>query len=144
QLVEGRDLRRELDRCGVVAVPTAARWMSAVLDALDVVHEAGLVHRDVKLENVVVDDAGRPFLVDFGVALDVDAVLRRTGRGRVVGTPRTMSPEQHALVAVDHRADLYAVGLCLFELVVGRGPFDAGRATAATLLHAHCRRAPPR
>jgi serine/threonine protein kinase len=55
-----------------------------------------------------------------------------------------MSPEQHALVSVDHRADLYAAGLCLFELIAGRGPFDGGRPTTASMLHAHCRRAPPR
>lgn len=144
QLFRGRDLRRELGRLGVVAVPTAIRWMAEVLDALEVVHDAGLVHRDVKLENLLIDDAGAPALVDFGVALDVEATLRHTGRGRLVGTPRTMSPEQHAAIDVDHRADLYAVGLCLFELVAGTGPFDVGRPTTVSMLHAHCRRSPPR
>jgi serine/threonine protein kinase len=144
QLIRGRDLRAELTRLGVIAVPTAVRWLAEVLDALEVVHEAGFVHRDVKLENVVVDEAGAPSIIDFGVAFHVEAALRRTGRGRVVGTPRTMSPEQHALIDVDHRADLYGVGLCLFELLGGRGPFDAEQPTAAAMLHAHCRRTPPR
>ncbi len=144
QLVRGRDARSELGRLAVVAVPTAVRWMAEVLDALEVVHEAGFVHRDVKLDNVIIDESGAPSLVDFGVALHVESMLRRTGRGLLVGTPRTMSPEQHALIDVDHRADIYSAGLCLFELLTGRGPFDAEQPTAAAMLHAHCRRPPPR
>jgi serine/threonine protein kinase len=144
QLVTGRDLRSELDRLGVASVPTTARWMAEVLEALQVVHDAGFVHRDVKLENVLLDPSGAASLIDFGVAVHVEAALRRTGRGRLVGTLRSMSPEQHALIDVDHRADLYAVGLCIFELLTGQGPFDAEQPTPAAMHYAHCRRTPPR
>lgn len=143
-LVSGRNLRAEVARHGVVAVPTAVRWMAELLGVLEAVHGAALVHRDVKLDNVLLDDQGHVVLVDFGVALAVDATLRRTARGRVVGTPRTMSPEQHALADVDLRADLYAVGLCLFELIAGRGPFADVERSATGIFHAHCRRPPPR
>lgn len=142
--VRGSDLRTELTRHGVLSVPTAVRMVIGLLDALEAVHGASLVHRDVKLENLVMRDDGRLALIDFGLALRMDDDLRRTGRGRAVGTPRTMSPEQHARGAVDQRTDLYAVGLCLFELIAGSGPFDDARTSLLGMHRAHCERTPPR
>lgn len=141
--VQGRDLRGELTRHGVLSVPTAMRLVAQLLEALEAVHGAALVHRDIKLENLILRDDGHLVLIDFGLALRVNDPLGRTGRGRAVGTPRSMSPEQHERGSVDHRADLYAAGLCLFELIAGRGPFDHLRSNVASMHHAHCERTPP-
>ncbi len=141
--VQGSDLRAELTRHGVLALPTAIRLIGQLLEALEAVHGAALVHRDIKLENLILRDDGRLVLVDFGLVLRADDPLGRTGSGRAVGTPRSMSPEQHERGSVDHRADLYAVGLCLFELVAGRGPFDDLRSNLASMYRAHRERTPP-
>jgi len=142
--IRGSDLRSELTKHGVLSVPTAVRAVVGLLDALEAAHGAGIVHRDVKLENLVMRDDGRLVLIDFGLALGLDDQLRRTGCGRAVGTPRCMSPEQHARGSVDQRTDLYAAGLCLFELVAGVGPFDDSRASLVGMHRAHCERTPPR
>jgi eukaryotic-like serine/threonine-protein kinase len=107
-----------------------ARMRDALLqvcEGLDYVHGRGLVHRDLKPSNIMVDDARRVRLMDFGlVKLDSDAV-HLTQHGRVVGTYRYMSPEQARGEPVDFRADLYSLGVILFELLVGRPPFTARR-----------------
>ena len=100
--------------------------LAQVADALAYVHERGLVHRDVKPSNVMVDDRRNARLMDFGLvkaASDDDDVL--TQAGRVVGTYRYMSPEQAQGLPVDARADLYSLGVILYELVAGVPPFSS-------------------
>ena len=143
ELLEGRDLRAELARVRAVAVPTALRLAEQALEALAAVHDAGIVHRDVKLENLFLCDDGVLKLLDFGVAkLDRGGAFH-TAEGALVGTPRTMAPEQCRPGPVDARADLYALGLALYELVAGRGPFDDLRGQPDALRFAHCDRTPP-
>jgi serine/threonine protein kinase len=121
-----------------------ARMRDALLqvcDGLGYVHGRGLVHRDLKPSNIMVDDARRVRLMDFGlVKLDGDAV-HLTQHGRVVGTYRYMAPEQAKGEPVDARADLYSVGVILFELLTGRPPFTARR--PAELWRDIVSRAPP-
>jgi serine/threonine protein kinase len=144
ELLEGNDLRRELARFGMLAVPSAIGLVAQALSALSVVHRASIVHRDVKLENLFLCADGRLKLLDFGIARsDEGARLGRTGCGVALGTPRAMAPEQHDAGSVDARTDLYAVGVALFELVTGRGPFDEEARTIDALRIAHCRKAPP-
>jgi serine/threonine protein kinase len=138
----GSDLRDDLRRLGPLSIPAASRIGVALLRALERVHRKGYVHRDVKLDNVFVCRDGRVVLLDFGIARRFDAGLRRTGQGLAMGTPRSMAPEQHLGEDVDARADLYAAGLVLYELVTGRGPFDDVEATPESLRLAHCRRLP--
>jgi serine/threonine protein kinase len=141
--IEGHDLRSELSRLGVLSVPCVIGLGVQLLAALAEVHGHGVVHRDVKLENLILTPRGRLKLLDFGVARRVDAVLRRTGAGVALGTPRTMAPEQHRAAEVDARADLYAAGLVLYELLVGTGPFDGPQLNAHGMRLAHCHQAPP-
>jgi eukaryotic-like serine/threonine-protein kinase len=126
ELVEGATLRHELDRRGPLPVPEALRIGAGICRALDAVHGAGLVHRDVKPGNVLlVED--RVKLADFGAA---EQTGTRAG-SRVTGTPKYVAPEQLGGGPVDHRADLYAVGVVLHEMLAGHVPF-VGADDAAT------------
>lgn len=101
----------------------AVRVLSAVCDALQAVHDAGLVHRDVKPENVVLSTEGVLKVMDFGIAQLVEGLAPGTGTSS--GTVGYMAPEQLLGEAADARADLYAVGVVLFECVTGRRPFES-------------------
>jgi serine/threonine protein kinase len=103
----------------------AARIVAQVADALAHAHGAGFVHRDIKPANILIDPQGRAYLTDFGIAVVEEDLLRDV---TAVGTLPYMAPEQlgEGLGPVDHRADLYALGVVLYELLTGRRPFRAG------------------
>ncbi len=136
--VDGESLRARIAREGELPAPEAARLLAEVTDALAYAHARGVVHRDIKPDNVML--SGRHALVmDFGVA---KAVSEATGRqtlttaGVALGTPSYMSPEQCAADPhIDHRADIYAVGAMGYELLAGRPPFVG--ATPQAVLAAH-------
>lgn len=116
--------------------PDAARTiLGELLDALAHAHAEHFVHRDLKPENVLFDAAGRAILADFGIAVRLGFDPRLTGEGKAVGSARYMSPEQVRGEMLDHRCDLYAVGLLAWELLTGRPPFEANDAFGAALAH---------
>jgi formylglycine-generating enzyme required for sulfatase activity/dienelactone hydrolase len=136
--VEGESLRDWLQRAGTPPIGDTLRLLRDVADALAYAHQHGVVHRDIKLDNVML--AGRHAVVtDFGVAKAVSAADRGsafTTVGVSVGTPAYMAPEQAAADPnVDHRADLYAFGVLAYELLVGRLPFAAVSAQAVMVAH---------
>jgi serine/threonine-protein kinase PpkA len=110
--------------------------LRALLSALEFAHARGIVHRDVKAENVLFDNADRPLLTDFGIALSRKDSTRITSAGLAVGSGGYMAPEQARGEAVDGRADLYSVGVLAYELVTGRLPFLANDTLALALMHA--------
>ena len=122
--VAGEVLENRVRDRGVLAVDDARRILRAMCDALASAHDKGVVHRDIKPTNVLIDDAGKVVIVDFGIARNNDGARRLTETGMLMGTPQYMSPEQIAGRSVDGRADLYACGLVLFEMLTGRPPFD--------------------
>jgi eukaryotic-like serine/threonine-protein kinase len=141
ELLEGHDLRAERDRMGVLSVPAALGVAAQILRGLAAIHHNGIVHRDIKLENLFLCGDGRAKILDLGAAEPVSGREREGARGASLATPRTMAPEQFAGKPVDGRADLYALGLVLYELVAGRGPFDDARGVEA-VRSAHLFRTP--
>lgn len=141
--VEGETLADLLKREHALSIPRAIGLCAAILDGLSAAHEIGIVHRDVKPPNIFVVAGGGVRVLDFGIAKLADQSAEViTARGVAIGTPRYMSPEQAKGQAVDARADLYAVGLVLFEAVAGAGPFDDAR-DANELLLAHLSKPAP-
>ncbi|MGZ3585466.1 MAG: serine/threonine-protein kinase, partial [Ktedonobacterales bacterium] len=123
-------LRDRMAREGVLAPSEAGRIVVQVAAALDAAHNHGIVHRDVKPENVLLNAEGKAHLTDFGISREME-FLRKTGNARTlaasglpVGTPEYMAPEQLRGGEVDQRADIYALGAVLYELLTGTVPFD--------------------
>jgi serine/threonine-protein kinase len=135
--VDGESLREKLKREDRLPLPEAVRILREVTDALAYAHGRGIVHRDIKPDNVML--SGRHALVtDFGVAKAVSAASadRLTTVGLALGTPSYMSPEQAmGETDLDHRSDIYSVGAMAYEMLTGEPPF--GRATAQAILSAH-------
>jgi tetratricopeptide (TPR) repeat protein len=127
--VEGEDLHHRLARDGALPVVQAVALGRQLAEALDAAHEAGVVHRDLKPQNVLLDAAGNAFISDFGLAKSLDAsAMGMTRTGELMGTPRYMAPEQVEGGAIDHRTDIYALGLILYEMLTGGSPFTGDSA----------------
>jgi serine/threonine protein kinase/formylglycine-generating enzyme required for sulfatase activity len=129
---------------GPESLPTAvATLVKKLAEALHHAHEHGIVHRDVKPQNILLDGAGEPYLVDFGLARD-EAEVTLTQVGEVEGTPNYMSPEQVRAERdqIDRRTDIYSLGVVLYEMLTLRRPFDAP--TARQVMHNITRRLPER
>jgi serine/threonine-protein kinase len=141
--LQGETLGARLKRQRRLPVIDALAISVGVLEGLAAAHEIGVVHRDIKPQNILLVGAVHPKILDFGVAKMADVGFAITARGVAVGTPRYMSPEQASGEKLDGRSDLYAVGLVLFEALVGNGPFDDAR-DANEMLLAHLGREVPR
>jgi serine/threonine protein kinase len=111
------------------------RIISQIGDALDYAHSRGLVHRDIKPSNVLLDERGNCLLTDFGIAKILEDNSNLTVTGGIMGTPAYMSPEQGRGEKVDHRTDIYALGVILYEMATGRVPYTAETAMAVMLKH---------
>jgi len=145
ELVQGHDLNIDILRRGVWPLADAARLAATVADALDAAHRLGIVHRDVKPNNIMISTDGAVRLLDFGLArgLGMDmTTLTRTGM--IVGTPAYMSPEQFDGQGVDERSDIYSLGVVLFEMLTGRLPFTGQSPVTVAMKHKTEPPPPPR
>jgi serine/threonine protein kinase len=146
RFVAGDDLRVVVERAGSLRPRRAAAFISPVASALDAAHDAGLVHRDVKPANMLVDvGPGRPehvYLSDFGLARGMLSVGGPTSAGQFLGTPDYAAPEQASGGSVDGRTDQYALGCVAYTLLTGAPPFP--REEAMAVLYAHLYAPPPR
>lgn len=147
QLVDGGTLKQRMDQLQTwgktMDSAEAGPIFIQLASALAYAHDKGIIHRDIKPVNVLMDRSGRPILSDFGIAKVLAGTreqLTRPGAG--VGTPEYMSPEQCQGGAVDGRADIYALGVMLFEALTGRAPFLGDNYPA--LAHSHIYEPPPR
>jgi alpha-tubulin suppressor-like RCC1 family protein/tRNA A-37 threonylcarbamoyl transferase component Bud32 len=125
QFVPGRTLREILNEKGAWSFERADRVLRDVAGALAHAHECGIVHRDVKPENIFIDErTGRALLSDFGVARSIESDSQLTATGTAIGTPSYMSPEQIDGTELDGRSDLYSLGLVGWEMLTGRRPWE--------------------
>ncbi len=133
--VAGDTLRERIDRERALPIPEAVRLIWEIADALARAHKAGVVHRDIKPENVLIEER-HALVSDFGVAKALSAAndaaaANRSTAGLSIGTPAYMAPEQAAGDPhIDHRADIYALGIVAYEMLAGDVPFDAPSAQA--------------
>ncbi len=143
ELVEGATLRQAIDLHGALPPARAADIGAQVADALAAAHSRGLIHRDVKPSNVLVQLDGRVKVTDFGIAKAADqSADELTRTGNVLGTARYLAPEQVEGHPVDERSDVYSLGLVLYEMLAGRSPFGADTELATAV--ARLTSAPPR
>jgi len=143
--VRGESLGSRIDRETMIDVETTRTMLAQVADALDHAHKQGIVHRDIKPDNILIDDtSGRAMLTDFGIARadTLQSGTNLTQVGSVMGTPHYMSPEQAtAEPSIDGRSDLYSVGVVAYQMLSGRLPFE-GRSFRELLMQ-HVSATPP-
>ncbi len=136
EYVEGTNLREYLIRKGSLDIPLALSIMRQSGSAIGAAGEVGLIHRDIKPENLLLTRKGRIKVADFGLCRDMEADRHHvTQQGTTMGTPLYMSPEQAQGHAMDHRSDLYSLGVTYYHMIVGEPPFRADSALALALKH---------
>src|SRR5690242_3668793 len=122
EFLEGEDLRAVLKKRGKIPPEEAARILLQICRALEVAHGEGVIHRDLKPQNIMVDANGRAYVMDFGIARSA-YLPGMTQTGALIGTPEYMSPEQGKGEKLDERSDLFSLGVICYELVTGQSPF---------------------
>ncbi|MDX6664686.1 MAG: eukaryotic-like serine/threonine-protein kinase [Solirubrobacteraceae bacterium] len=134
EFVEGETLKERIRRNGRLAIPEALAYAIEIARALGAAHAQGIVHRDVKPQNVLVDEEGTAKVTDFGIARTLDQE-GLTADGRVLGTTDYVSPEQALGHAVTGQSDLYSLGIVLFEMLTGDVPFKGENQVAVAMKH---------
>jgi len=133
EFIDGVDLKRLIKQSGALPTDEAYALTIQIAEGLRAVHEVGIIHRDMKTANVMRDAHGAARLMDFGVAKRPGEGQTLTAVGQIVGTPEYMSPEQAQGKKVDHRTDLYALGIVIYEIFTGNVPFK-GDTPISTIL----------
>ena len=141
RLVEGETLAERVRRDGAIPSSKTLALLNPIASALDAAHDAGLVHRDVKPQNILLSRSDHPYLADFGIAKGDSTSATLTNAGAFVGTVNYASPEQICGDELTARTDVYALTVVLYECLAGRVPFL--RETDVAVLHAHLHDAPP-
>lgn len=134
EYVRGEDLKSFIRRSGQLTVSKTISIAKQVCEGLEEAHRLGVVHRDLKSSNVMIDREGNARIMDFGIARSLKK-KGDTGAGVLIGTPEYMAPEQVETSEVDHRADIYSLGIILFEMLTGELPFKGDTPVSVALLH---------
>jgi hypothetical protein len=135
--VEGESLRDVLKREGFISVERALPFAMQMCDALQAAHDAGVVHRDLKPHNVLIDKEGNSYLADFGISRSMKAGETMTQTGAILGTIDYMCPEQARGETPDHRGDIYSFGLVLYNMLTGSLPFKTENALSSMMQRVH-------
>jgi serine/threonine protein kinase len=134
EYVPGEDLKRLIKKVGQFSAGKTIFMARQVCEGLAEAHRLGVVHRDLKPQNIMVDEDGNARIMDFGIARTVKG-KGITGAGVMVGTPEYMSPEQAEVKEVDQRSDIYSLGVILYEMVTGRVPFEGETPLGIAMKH---------
>jgi tetratricopeptide (TPR) repeat protein len=134
EYVAGEDLKSLIRRIGQFSEGKAIALAEQVCEGLAEAHGLGVVHRDLKPQNIMIDKQGNAHIMDFGIAHSLE-VKGITEAGTLIGTPDYMSPEQAEGEEVDHRSDIYSLGVVLYEMVTGRVPFEGKTAVSIAMKH---------
>lgn len=132
--VEGGSLS-DLLAAGPLPIPRAEQILREVGSALDYAHRRGVIHRDIKPANILLDGEGHALLTDFGIAKIVGSASNITGTGGVIGTPAYMAPEQSQAQPIDQRADIYSLGIVLYEMLAGEQPYTSTNPVRVIIKH---------
>jgi serine/threonine protein kinase len=122
-------------KAGVSSIEEAARILGAIAPGLDEAHSKGIVHRDIKPSNILFDRKGNPYISDFGIAKLVQDQAGNVTGSAIIGTPAYMAPEQASGEAIDGRADIYALGIILFEMLTGKQPYEGDTPMGVAVKH---------
>jgi serine/threonine protein kinase len=139
ELLRGGSLA-DVIRIGNVPLQTVARVLDHVASALDYAHERGVIHRDIKPSNILLDDSGNASLIDFGIAKLAHANLNITNTNQIVGSPGYIAPEEWDNLPLDRRADVYSLGITIYEAIVGKPPFEG---SLSQVMRQHLSEQPP-
>lgn len=144
EYVEGHTLKDLIDQNGPLPIRTAIGITCQILDALSVAHTYGIIHRDVKPQNVIVTERGKAKLTDFGIAREAKATTSTFSGKKVLGSVHYISPEQAKNAVATEESDLYSVGITLYEMLTGKVPFTSDSAVTIALMHIQDNPIPPK
>lgn len=133
--LRGGTLADKINSQGPIPLPEVVRIVNQVADALDYAHSKGIIHRDFKPSNVLLDEQGNTYLADFGLAKMTESTMHITGTA-ILGTPTYMAPEQAGPGDLTPAADVYALGVAVFQMLTGRVPYDAPTPVQVLMAHA--------
>ncbi len=139
--LRGGSVQDVIDEYGKVEIPQTGRILNHICEALVVAHRQGVIHRDLKPDNILLDENGNAYLSDFGIAKDLTVAQGITQNNAILGSPAYLSPEQIRGEAVTAQSDIYALGIVLFEMLTGERPFKD--TAPATLMYKHLSEALP-
>jgi len=134
EYVSGEDLKSFIRRSGRLDIPKAVSIAKQICEGLAEAHNLGVVHRDLKSSNIMIDKKGNAHIMDFGIARSLES-KGITGEGVMIGTPEYMSPEQVEVKEVDQRSDIYSLGVILYEMATGRLPFEGETPLGIAMKH---------